>query len=194
MPDVVLPVLDEAAAIPGVLASIPADWNVIVVDNGSTDGSSAVARRRRRARRLRAPAWVRRRLLCRPLRRRVRRRGVHGLRRFVRRARSPACRAPGRRRSPGSRARRSGGRARGLALAPADREIASSPTRSAVAPVCPSPISAPCARRDAPSSWACTSATDASAGRSRWSYGPARRGGGSTRSTSPTAAGSGARR
>ena len=37
MPDVVLPVLDEAAAIPGVLASIPASWNVIVVDNGSTD-------------------------------------------------------------------------------------------------------------------------------------------------------------
>ncbi len=44
MPDVVLPVLDEAAAIPGVLASIPANWNVIVVDNGSTDGSAAVAR------------------------------------------------------------------------------------------------------------------------------------------------------
>jgi glycosyltransferase involved in cell wall biosynthesis len=44
MPDVVLPVLDEAAAIPGVLASIPTTWNVIVVDNGSTDGSAAVAR------------------------------------------------------------------------------------------------------------------------------------------------------
>ncbi len=44
MPDVVLPVLDESAAIPGVLASIPANWNVIVVDNGSTDGSAAVAR------------------------------------------------------------------------------------------------------------------------------------------------------
>jgi len=43
MPDVVLPVLDEAAAIPGVLASIPASWNVIVVDNGSTDDSAAVA-------------------------------------------------------------------------------------------------------------------------------------------------------
>jgi glycosyltransferase involved in cell wall biosynthesis len=43
MPDVVLPVLDEAAAIPGVLASIPSHWNVIVVDNGSTDGSAAVA-------------------------------------------------------------------------------------------------------------------------------------------------------
>jgi glycosyltransferase involved in cell wall biosynthesis len=44
MPDVVLPVLDEAAAIPLVLASIPTNWNVIVVDNGSTDGSAAVAR------------------------------------------------------------------------------------------------------------------------------------------------------
>jgi glycosyltransferase involved in cell wall biosynthesis len=44
MPDVVLPVLDEAAAIPRVLASIPAHWNAIVVDNGSTDGSAAVAR------------------------------------------------------------------------------------------------------------------------------------------------------
>ena len=44
MPDVVLPVLDEATAIPGVLASIPASWNVIVVDNGSTDDSAAVAR------------------------------------------------------------------------------------------------------------------------------------------------------
>ena len=44
MPDVVLPVLDEAAAIPGVLASIPPYWNAIVVDNGSTDDSAAVAR------------------------------------------------------------------------------------------------------------------------------------------------------
>jgi len=44
MPDVVLPVLDEATAIPGVLASIPASWNVIVVDNGSTDDTAAVAR------------------------------------------------------------------------------------------------------------------------------------------------------
>jgi glycosyltransferase involved in cell wall biosynthesis len=44
MPDIVLPVLDEAAAIPDVLASIPAGWNVIVVDNGSNDGSSAAAR------------------------------------------------------------------------------------------------------------------------------------------------------
>jgi glycosyltransferase involved in cell wall biosynthesis len=43
MPDVVLPVLDEAAAIPGVLASIPSGWNAIVVDNGSTDDSAGIA-------------------------------------------------------------------------------------------------------------------------------------------------------
>jgi glycosyltransferase involved in cell wall biosynthesis len=42
--DVVLPTLDEAAALPGVLASLPAGYRAIVVDNGSTDGSGAVAR------------------------------------------------------------------------------------------------------------------------------------------------------
>ena len=45
MVDVVLPVLDEAAAIPGVLARVPAGYRPIVVDNGSTDGSGAVAER-----------------------------------------------------------------------------------------------------------------------------------------------------
>lgn len=44
MIDVVLPVLDEADAIPGVLASLPDDFRAIVVDNGSTDGSADVAR------------------------------------------------------------------------------------------------------------------------------------------------------
>ncbi|HEX4305895.1 MAG TPA: glycosyltransferase family 2 protein [Solirubrobacterales bacterium] len=43
MPDVVLPVLDEAAAIPGVLAAMPAGYRPIVVDNGSTDGSAEIA-------------------------------------------------------------------------------------------------------------------------------------------------------
>jgi glycosyltransferase involved in cell wall biosynthesis len=43
MPDVVLPVLDEAAAIPGVLAQLPRGYEPIVVDNGSTDGSAKVA-------------------------------------------------------------------------------------------------------------------------------------------------------
>lgn len=43
MPDVVLPVLDEAAAIPVVLARLPSAYQPIVVDNGSTDGSAKLA-------------------------------------------------------------------------------------------------------------------------------------------------------
>lgn len=42
--DIVLPCLDEAAALPQVLARIPDGWRAIVVDNGSTDGSAALAR------------------------------------------------------------------------------------------------------------------------------------------------------
>jgi glycosyltransferase involved in cell wall biosynthesis len=42
--DVILPVLDEAAALPGVLGGLPAGYRAIVVDNGSTDGSAGVAR------------------------------------------------------------------------------------------------------------------------------------------------------
>jgi glycosyltransferase involved in cell wall biosynthesis len=45
VPDVILPVLDEAEAIPQVLAGLPAGFNPIVVDNGSNDGSADVARR-----------------------------------------------------------------------------------------------------------------------------------------------------
>lgn len=41
--DVVLPCLDEAAALPGVLAAMPPGFRPIVVDNGSTDGSPQVA-------------------------------------------------------------------------------------------------------------------------------------------------------
>src|SRR5919199_837653 len=41
--DVVLPCLDEAAALPRVLAGLPAGFRAIVVDNGSRDGSAAVA-------------------------------------------------------------------------------------------------------------------------------------------------------
>jgi glycosyltransferase involved in cell wall biosynthesis len=44
MPDVVLPVLDEAQALPGVLAAMPSGHRPIVVDNGSTDGSGRLAR------------------------------------------------------------------------------------------------------------------------------------------------------
>ena len=41
--DVILPCLDEAAALPGVLARIPPGARAIVVDNGSTDGSPGLA-------------------------------------------------------------------------------------------------------------------------------------------------------
>jgi glycosyltransferase involved in cell wall biosynthesis len=40
---VVLPALDEAAALPSALASFPAGVDLVVVDNGSTDGTAAVA-------------------------------------------------------------------------------------------------------------------------------------------------------
>lgn len=43
MPDVVIPVLDEAAALPGLLSRIPTGYRSIVVDNGSTDGSGSIA-------------------------------------------------------------------------------------------------------------------------------------------------------
>ncbi|MFE3699476.1 glycosyltransferase family 2 protein [Nocardia tengchongensis] len=41
---VVIPCRDEADALPGVLSAIPVDYRVIVVDNGSTDDTAAVAR------------------------------------------------------------------------------------------------------------------------------------------------------
>jgi dTDP-L-rhamnose 4-epimerase len=41
--DVVLPCLDEAAALPWVLARIPVGARAIVVDNGSSDGSARLA-------------------------------------------------------------------------------------------------------------------------------------------------------
>lgn len=42
--DVVLPVLDEAAALPWILDRMPTAARAIVVDNGSSDGSADVAR------------------------------------------------------------------------------------------------------------------------------------------------------
>lgn len=45
MPDVILPALNEAAALPLVLANLPAGYRAIVVDNGSTDGTAEVAER-----------------------------------------------------------------------------------------------------------------------------------------------------
>ncbi|MDA1360341.1 DUF2064 domain-containing protein [Glycomyces luteolus] len=43
MVDVILPVLDEREAIPWVLERMPKGYRAIVVDNGSADGSAAVA-------------------------------------------------------------------------------------------------------------------------------------------------------
>lgn len=43
MIDVVLPALNEAAAIPGVVSSLPSGYRAIVVDNNSTDGTAAAA-------------------------------------------------------------------------------------------------------------------------------------------------------
>ena len=44
MPDVIIPVLNEAAALPGLLAAMPAGYRPLVIDNGSTDGSGQIAR------------------------------------------------------------------------------------------------------------------------------------------------------
>lgn len=41
--DIVLPCLDEALALPGVLNAVPAGYRAIVVDNGSKDGSPEIA-------------------------------------------------------------------------------------------------------------------------------------------------------
>lgn len=45
VPDLILPVLNEAEAIPWVLERVPAGFTPIVVDNGSTDGSAEIAAR-----------------------------------------------------------------------------------------------------------------------------------------------------
>jgi len=41
----VLPARDEAGSLPGVLDKIPAGYEIVVVDNGSTDDTAAVAQR-----------------------------------------------------------------------------------------------------------------------------------------------------
>jgi glycosyltransferase involved in cell wall biosynthesis len=43
MPDVILPALNEAAAVEWVLRRMPAGFRAIVVDNGSTDGTAQIA-------------------------------------------------------------------------------------------------------------------------------------------------------
>ena len=45
MPVVILPVLDEIAALPWVLSRMPSNYQPLVVDNGSTDGSADCAAR-----------------------------------------------------------------------------------------------------------------------------------------------------
>jgi glycosyltransferase involved in cell wall biosynthesis len=45
VPHVVIPVLDEAAALPSLLAAMPSGYTAVVADNGSTDGSGDIARR-----------------------------------------------------------------------------------------------------------------------------------------------------
>ncbi len=45
MPHVVIPVLNEAAALPTLLAAMPLGYEAVVADNGSTDGSGDIARR-----------------------------------------------------------------------------------------------------------------------------------------------------
>ena len=45
MPDVILPCLDEAAALPWVLTRLPAGYRAVLADNGSTDGSAELAER-----------------------------------------------------------------------------------------------------------------------------------------------------
>lgn len=42
--ELVLPCLDEQGSLPALIESVPGDWRVLVVDNGSRDQSAAVAR------------------------------------------------------------------------------------------------------------------------------------------------------
>jgi glycosyltransferase involved in cell wall biosynthesis len=43
VPDVIIPVLNEAAALPALLTAMPPGYSPIVVDNGSADGSGVIA-------------------------------------------------------------------------------------------------------------------------------------------------------
>ena len=62
VPDVVLPCLDEAGALPWVLDRLPAGYRAVVADNGSTDGSADVARAHGALVVQASPARLRRRL------------------------------------------------------------------------------------------------------------------------------------
>ena len=73
----------SARPCPGCSARMPAGYEPIVVDNGSTDGSGALAAQLGAHGRARAARRVRRRLLRRPARGARRRRLLHGLRRVA---------------------------------------------------------------------------------------------------------------
>ena len=119
---VILPVLNEREALPWVLERMPAGYEPLVVDNGSTDGSGALA------------AALGAQVVHEPqpgfgaacfaglCAARAERRLLHGLRCVVRPARAAAGGRPGRRRRRGARARRAQPAARGVAAARARGE------------------------------------------------------------------------
>ena len=103
--DVVLPCLDEEAALGWVLGRMPDGYHPIVVDNGSTDGSVGIATDLGARVVVEPRRGLRRRLPCRAAGGRRRHRLLHGRRRLPR----PRPTAAGGRTGPGGR-RRSGAR------------------------------------------------------------------------------------
>ena len=82
--DVILPALDEERALPGLLAALPAGYRAIVVDNGSTDGTAAVAAAGGALVRARVTPRLRLGLLVRSRRRQLGCRVLHGCRWLLR--------------------------------------------------------------------------------------------------------------
>ena len=144
MIDVVLPCLNEAAALPLVLSRLPAGYRPIVADNGSTDGSAGVAASLRRAWSSRAPGRVRRRRARRAARGRPSDgRGVlHGRRRLVRSRRScPA--SPTRSRPAGPSWRSAGAGPTGRGHGPLHARLGNAAARLAAAAARPAPRARP---------------------------------------------------
>ena len=165
MIDVVLPVLNEAAALPWVLGRMPAGYRPIVVDNGSDGRIGGDRGGARGARGARAAARVRRRVLGRAARRDGGRRVLHGLRRLADPRELP--RVCGARRADlvlGARAERGAWPLHARAGEPGAGRSSWPP---ASASRCAT--SARCARRRARRCSSSGSSTGASAGRSRWS-------------------------
>ena len=176
VPDVVLPVLDEAEALPWVLGRMPDGYRAIVVDNGSADGSGEVARSLGALVVDQPQRGLRRRVLGGVGRRDRRDRVFHGRRR-VAGPRRPAPRRRRRARGPGGPgARRPPGRAGRLAPARPARQPLPGGGTSSAGWGCRSPIWAPCAPPGARrcSGWGCR--TGAPVGPSRWCSAPARAG------------------